>query len=409
MDLTGKKILICEEALTDYKGHFYTWINAIRQMHLDAGAEVFVAGNREVVPEVKDTLQVRSVYSVNSWAMQSKSGQWPAWRRYMHVFVHNWKVFRETASALRQTGPVDIVMFTAVRIHHLIGLRLLCIWGLGRKFKRLVAFVLNSQAEYNSDFTRYTFPRQALLMKWVLRSFRRQVAVKQVVLAGDSHITCSEYEALAGVPMTLFPSPGAALNYQLTGGPAKARPATFAMLGTSTYDKGVDVFQAAIIRFLEQYPDKPVRFVLQWGVPCVTPDGQTIPIDPRLRASPQVNLIERRLTDKEYNELFSQADIIVLPYRKMTYFNRLSGVAVEAACFGKPMIVTKNTWLAWAMREFGSGLAVPEDGVEELCAALARCCAERDTSLATARERMAVARDYNSSERYLGILWGSYK
>jgi hypothetical protein len=57
------------------------------------------------------------------------------------------------------------------------------------------------------------------------------------------------------------------------------------------------------------------------------------------------------------------------------------------------------------MREFGSGLAVPEDDVEELCAAMEKCCAERDDMLAQVRERMAVARNYNSSERYLDILW----
>jgi hypothetical protein len=58
------------------------------------------------------------------------------------------------------------------------------------------------------------------------------------------------------------------------------------------------------------------------------------------------------------------------------------------------------------MREFGSGLALPEDGAEELCAALEKCCAERAAMTSEARARMAVARDYNSSERYLGILWG---
>ena len=92
MDLSGKKILICEEALIDYKGHFFSWINAIRSMHREAGAEVFVAGNRAVVSQVKESLHVLPVYSVNSWD-QTESGKWPAWRKYLHVFRHNWRTF----------------------------------------------------------------------------------------------------------------------------------------------------------------------------------------------------------------------------------------------------------------------------------------------------------------------------
>ena len=56
------------------------------------------------------------------------------------------------------------------------------------------------------------------------------------------------------------------------------------------------------------------------------------------------------------------------------------------------------------MREFCSGLAVPEDGVYELCVAIERCCAEREAIMGDVRRRMSVACDYNSSERYLGIL-----
>jgi glycosyltransferase involved in cell wall biosynthesis len=403
MDLSGKKLLICEEALIDQGGHFQSWIKAIRQMHLDAGAEVFVAGNRAVIAEVRDSLEVIPVYSVNSWD-QTVSGKWPGWRRHLRVFAQNWRIFWETREALRRTGPVDMLFFTAVRVHQVIGLRALCAWGLGRNFKQLTFFLLTSQAEYNKGFTASHFPQQTWLLASVLRLFDRLTRRGDVILAGDSHITNGEYEKLAGVPMTLFPSPGADLRYEKrgegSGGPI------FTILGVSTWDKGIDVFQSAILRFLDRNPQSDARFVLQWGVPCRGPCGVVTPISNRLKSDPRVTLLERRLTNEEYADFFRAADVIVLPYRKLTYFNRISGVAVEAAVSGKPMIVTEGTWLEWAMREFGSGLAVPEDGVEELCGAIERCCAEREAISNEARRRMAVARDYNSSERYLGILWG---
>ena len=403
MHLSGKKILICEEALIDHKGHFQSWIKAIRQMHLDAGAEVFVAGNRAVIADVQADLAVIPIYSVNSWD-QTISGKWPGWRRHLRVFAQNWRIFWQTREALRRTGPVDMLFFTAVRVHHMIGLRALCAWGLGRRFNKLTVFLLTSQAEYNANFTACHFPRQSRLLAAVLRSFDRLARRGDVILAGDSHITNREYEKMTRVPMTLFPSPGADLRYEKrgegSGGPI------FTMLGVSTWEKGIDVFQTAILHFLKRNPHSDARFVLQWGVPCEGPGGVVTPISSHLKSDPRVTVLERRLSNEEYAELFREADFIVLPYRKITYFNRISGVAVEAAVSGKPMIVTANTWLEWAMREFGSGLALPEDGAEELCAALEKCCAERAAMTSEARARMAVARDYNSSERYLGILWG---
>jgi glycosyltransferase involved in cell wall biosynthesis len=403
MDLTGKRILICEEALTNHKGHFQSWIKAIRMMHLEAGAEVFVAGNRAVIEEVRESLEVIPVYTVNSWD-QTVSGKWPAWLRQLRVFAQNWRIFWQTRAALRRTGSVDMLFFTAVRVHQVIGLRALCAWGLGRKFKRLSFFLLTSQAEYNKDFTAYHFPRQTQLIATVLRSFDRLARSGDVILAGDSHITNGEYEKLAGVPMTLFPSPGADLRYEKRN--ERSGCPIFTMLGVSTWDKGIDVFQSAILCFLGRNPHSDVRFVLQWGVPCEGPGGVVTPVSSHLMSDPRVTILERRLSNEEYAELFRSADVIVLPYRKLTYFNRISGVAVEAAVSGKPMIVSEKTWLEWAMRKFGAGFAVPEDGVEELCTAIESCCADLDAITVEARCRMEVAWDYNSSERYLGILWG---
>jgi len=403
MNLTGKKILICEEALIDEKGHFQSWIKAIRKMHLDVGATVFVAGNKAVIPEVRDDLGVMPVYTVNSWN-QAVTGQWPSWRRYLHVFAQNWRVFWQTRKALKKVGPVDVVLFTAVRIHHLLGLRLLCTWGLGRKFDRLVCFLLTSSAEYNEHFTEFRFPRQSGLLKTVLRSFARLAKERTVLLAGDSHVTCSEYEQLSGVPITLFPSPGADLCYERQSDEG-SETAVFTMLGVSTWDKGIDIFHDAIELFLARNPTKSVKFVLQWGVDCVGPSGDKKHISEAVRGNARVALYERRLTNDEYAKLFRKSDFIVLPYRKCTYFNRISGVAVEAAVSAKPMIVTERTWLEWAIREFGSGLSVPEGDVDCLCSALERCCAEWHDMATEALQRAEVALAYNSPERYLSILY----
>ena len=71
------------------------------------------------------------------------------------------------------------------------------------------------------------------------------------------------------------------------------------------------------------------------------------------------------------------------------------------------MIVTEETWLEWAMKEFGSGLSVPEGDPAALCAALEMCCESQAEFLADAERRAEVALAYNSPDRYLGLLWCS--
>lgn len=402
MNLKGKHILVCEEALVDEQGHFQSWIRAIRQIHLDAGAKVYIAGNRAVTPDVRDDLQVLPVYSENSWD-QSVSGKWPAWRRHLWALIHNLRVFSETNKALKKTGPVDVVLFTAARIHHVIGLRILCFLCLGVQFKRIVFFLLTSQAEYSSDFSAYRFPLQSRLLALVLRSFRRLSRSGLVILAGDSHITCSEYEKLAGIRMAVFPSPGASLSYERNLRPNEYP--VFSILGVSTWDKGVDIFQEAVLLFLSRNPRSPASFVLQWSIPCIGPDGHVIAVSERLRLDPRVTFIERRLSNHEYAEYFSMSDFIVLPYRKSTYFNRISGVAVEAALSGKPMVVTSNTWLSWAVQQFGAGFAVPEADVDAWSLAIEDCCKNWPALKEEGRRRMIEAKNYNSSEKYLRLLW----
>jgi glycosyltransferase involved in cell wall biosynthesis len=140
-------------------------------------------------------------------------------------------------------------------------------------------------------------------------------------------------------------------------------------------------------------------------VHCIRPDGHIIPISDRLRLDPRVNILERRLSNREYSSYFSVSDFIVMPYRKSTYYNRISGVAVEAALSGKPMIVTENTWLSWAVSKFGVGLSVAESDADAWSMAIERCLSERSALQSEAQSRVTVAKQYNSSERYLEILW----
>jgi glycosyltransferase involved in cell wall biosynthesis len=287
----------------------------------------------------------------------------------------------------------------------LIAWYFLCRWLIGKKFDRVVFFILTSEAVYNEDHTQFSFKPSSVLIKTVIRLFKRYVDMGSVVFAGDSHVTCNEYETLTGVPFKLFPSPGAGLNPGKRVDPIKPAQPTFTFLGVSVIDKGIDILQQAILQIVKTDPTFPARFIIQWGVKTIGYDGKEVPISTTLRATPQVAILEHVLSDEEYKALLNRADFIVLPYRRVEYFNKISGVAIEAALAGIPMIVTENTWLSWALAEYGAGITVKDGDVDDLARKICYALEHREGLTEEARQRKSVAMEKNSSERYLQTLW----
>jgi glycosyltransferase involved in cell wall biosynthesis len=405
-DLKGKRLLICEEALINYKGHFYSWIKAIRKIHLDAGSEVIVAGNIGVNDAIQQEFQVHKSYTHNNWSGIYDYKQ--SWRRYASVFLHNYRVYNQTRNLLKETGPVDCVILTAVRIHQLLAWQKLCKKCLGKDFQKVIIFILTSEAIYDEDHTSFHFKKSSALIKNVLRGFKKYVDKGQVILAGDSHITCKEYESLSGVPFRVFPSPAAGLEAAAkisTKGNKAISGATFVILGVSVIDKGIDLLQIAILKLLAENPDLDANFIIQWSTPTIDYAGKPVPIDPALRNARQVKLLENVLDENEYRDYLQMADFIVLPYRRIVYFNRLSGVAIEAACAGIPMIVTENTWLSWAVNEFGAGVTIKDGSAEDLASQISYCINNREQLKQKAAERQKTALRYNATETYLDAVW----
>jgi glycosyltransferase involved in cell wall biosynthesis len=116
-------------------------------------------------------------------------------------------------------------------------------------------------------------------------------------------------------------------------------------------------------------------------------------------------LLEQTLDDSSYRKYLETADVMVLPYRRLEYFNKISGVAVEAALAGVPMVVTERTWLSWAMDEYGVGVKVKDGSIEDLKNKLGYAIAHWKELKAEAAARKDHALELNSSERYLQKMW----
>ena len=160
-----------------------------------------------------------------------------------------------------------------------------------------------------------------------------------------------------------------------------------------------------VLRYLREHKEGNARFVFQWGQSTVANDGTIIPIDEDLRQSDKVTILEQVLSENEYNTHFQNSDFLALPYRLQTYFNRTSGVMVEAACSGIPVIVTENTWLSWAMGKYGAGITVKEADPEDLYSKLLYAIENWKSLTEKAMKMRSIALSQHSSESYLQCLW----
>ena len=68
--------------------------------------------------------------------------------------------------------------------------------------------------------------------------------------------------------------------------------------------------------------------------------------------SSNIEYVKTYLNTKEYNNLFSKSDIILLPYLSELYRHRTSGIFVEAIVAEKIVLTTSNTWMAQELEKF---------------------------------------------------------
>lgn len=406
VNLQGKSLGIIEEALCGFSAHWFEWIRSVKLINEAEGVRVRIAGNRRMEPAVVRALNAEPVLERNSW--DESLNQQSALMRHAQVLFHNVRVYRGCAAVLKRWGPVDCLQLPVVRIHHLAGCLALTRRYGGHGFKRLVMQLNMPPGRHMRGRAGPVFGRNTKLLRSILRAYRPYVDQGIVCLGSDSDQTARDYELLAGVPFVEFPTPRISSivlppSEQCLGD----APVVFTCLGPSRHEKGSDLFLAAIRAYLRMPERVPARFVLQWTDDFPDPDGKIVSPDPWLAGHPDVTLHRRALSSEEYDRELLGSDCIVMPYRWNSYFCRISGLAVEAATAGIPVLYTEDTWLDRAMRRYGAGLSFRDGDVPDLVEKLSEM-ARRITEFQTrARARVGLAREVNSPDNFLKCFWGS--
>ncbi len=404
--ITQRKILIVEEALKNYTGHWYEYNKAVTEFNRNAGIEVTIAAHKTVSTEVINELNAVPIFEYTNWDGIYYSSS--AIQRYLGIIRHNWYIYKTLDKFLSSSEGFDCVFVPTVIIYHWIAWLFLVKKYQGKKFKRLVLFIRNNAGIYPNNSSQPVFGKRTIILKKILQQYRKYIQSGLVCLGTDSKRHATEYNLLAGVDVKVFPHPKTELDNlhkNLNHVNHDTKVVVISCLGPARLEKGIDVLQQAILHLLTTNPELNAKFIIQWSQDIFNTDGVQVERYSELENSNKVQFLTSDLSSEEYNHYLTTSDCIILPYRRQSYYTRLSGVAVEAAILGIPIIYTKDTWLEDAVSEYGAGLSVENENYLDLAEKIELMVSHIDEYRNKAIQKSYLARKYHSPENFLQCLW----
>ncbi|HVJ85278.1 MAG TPA: glycosyltransferase [Caulifigura sp.] len=402
------RILIAEEALRDRQGHWFEYCRAARAAFIDElGAQVDIAGHRTMQASVQEELSATPWFRYTVWDHIYQSPN--ALKRYCGTLQHNWRTYRDFDRLVRERGPYDVLFAPTVVLHHLLAFERLTRKQAEKQVGETVMLIRNNIASYD-DAGRRRYGRTAAAWRWAIQRFRPLLKRNVARFITDSSRLADEYEELTGIRFGVVPHPqllpSAGIEQGTDVGTVK-RPIRLFLPGPARHEKGVDLLLQAVERLQARRPDQAVEVVLQWAEPFAMPDGTMLgPDDVQSNGGVRYHTIRQPLSSSEYLAELQSADVIVLPYRRCAYFARISGVAVEAMCLGKPLICTNDTWLSDTAGQFGLGIAVKDESVDELVEALERVVQNLGALTSEARSKVDEVRQFFSASTFAALVAG---
>lgn len=402
--LSGKRLLVVEEVLKDPIGHWYEYVRSVAELNRAEGVEVTTVGHVAMEPGIAAELNAIAAFPQSRW--DGVYAHPKAWRRYLGVIYHNWLVFRVMSRIVRDQGPFDLLFAPTVTVHHIWGWRmLLALYG--KRIGRMVLLFRFNEGFYPPGSSTPIFARSSIAIKWGMQSFAKALAMGKAAFATDSSRLAREYQILTGITPDIYPSPRVA-PFSSSERPLKQAdaPLVLSSLGPARFEKGIDLLQNAIKAcFAKGFP-RPVKFVIQWNQPILAGDGKLYEPDPELLADPRVEFITRALDSGEYDAAIEATDLMLLPYQRASYYARISGVAVEAATAGIPMLYTRDTWNSDLVDSCGAGVPWDDGDQAGLAAGIENFVDNYQTFHDAAMARRADAQAAHSSGAFLAKLWG---
>ena len=391
-----KTLLIVEESLKNLRAHWFEYIKTISEVAQAQGYQVDVACHHSAVPEINQQFNSFPVFRYARYL--DHQNRLPG-DRYYGFLLHSWRCLHVLWPLLSHQPRYDKAFAPTVMVHHLLA------WWAIMSFhpnhpQQLTLFFVTNPGIWQADTQQGILPSalNVKLQGWLIKLFGPLVRQGKVTLAVETQGAQREFELLSQLPFALMTHPVPALEIE-NAAKYPPKPLNFACYGFARYEKGSDLFKAAIEEVLKKHPEWTIRFSIQWTDSFSTPQG--VQCNPQtLARHPQVKVIDYPLESEGYKKMLQTVDCMVLPYRNASYYARVSRIAIESAYLGIPMIYTCGGWLEDTVEAFGSGIGIQDESTSDLVMAIEKMASEYTQYRERALANVATARCYFSADNF---------
>jgi glycosyltransferase involved in cell wall biosynthesis len=236
------------------------------------------------------------------------------------------------------------------------------------------------------------------------RDFFRRASGRQpgLTLVGPTESVVGVFRECGFRDVRVVPYPGSPTTAEATGAEEGFRHVLFA--GAARRDKGFP----AVVDF--------VRFLANTGSEISTTvqaspghygkfdDGIPSELERLAKASSaRLTILPETLGPAEYRAMFDGA-IVLQPYSRDDFADRISGVTLDAFSAGAPVITTAGTWMARAALRFGAGVALEDPSPASIHSAVEAVRSEYSRFRRNALEAGSALRKEHDARQLLEVL-----
>lgn len=268
--------------------------------------------------------------------------------------------------------------------------------------------ILNALFEGDPDAERSTPPSYVRVKRLLLSLHGDWAEGDRVKLYTDSAMLSNDYESLSGQQFGVLPIP---FRGELLA-PAPRPPSAavrLAYFGEARDEKGFPWLPDLAEALRDDYlTHGRARCLIQANISLPQYNPQSVAALERLGRFPtsQVQLFaaEAALSAVEYYRMFSQADVVLLPYLSGRYRACTSGVLAEALAMGVPVVAPAGTWMA---QQFTPGAGETFTDFDSFVAAVKRVIDGYDAHRRAAEAFRVTWRARHSPDAFVAAVTGS--
>ena len=152
---------------------------------------------------------------------------------------------------------------------------------------------------------------------------------------------CEELSGMLGTMVSRVPQILPSQGYVPAIQKPAAAPPLVGIVGGARAEKGSHLIPAIIKATREL---KPLNFVVQLANELYS--AEAFAELANALDEPGIEVVRGPLDQLTYQSLLARCDLFLLPYQRVPYKKRASGIFVEAALTGRPAVVPSETWMA---------------------------------------------------------------